>query len=294
MSTVLRFSLILIGAAVLALVARFIFVSNEQPPQDVRPDVQIRIAAAELPAGLLLRDSDLAWKTVRPDAVPQGAIVQGSPQASHLAGALLRNKLTTDSAVLIGNIIQPDAPGFLAAVLAPGMRAVSVPIDDVSGNAGLIQPGDHVDMLLTQNMQRGAQRAVVGETVVENVRIIAVGSTFSPQRDASGNANRARTITVEVTPATAEAVTVASHLGTLSLALRSFATTDRDPHPDDVATVVAQSAAKGNPPVWGGDVSRALKNEAEGNTPPAPSGIAPPPKRSITIMRGSNSQEQSF
>jgi pilus assembly protein CpaB len=294
MSTVLRFSLILIGAAVLAIIARFLFINSEQPKVDPRPDIQIRIAAAELPAGLLLRDTDLAWKTVRPDALPQGAIVQGSPQAARLAGALLRNKLTTGAVVLTGDIIQPDAPGFLAAVLAPGMRAVSVPIDDVSGNAGLIQPGDRVDMILTQNMQRGSQKAVVGETVVENVRIIAVGSTFSPQRDASGNANRARTITVEVTPGTAEAVTVASRLGTLSLALRSFATTDRDARPNDVATVVAQSANKDKPPVWGGDVSRALKNEAEGTTPPAPSGIAPPPKRSITLMRGSNSQELSF
>src|SRR5690606_25034620 len=119
----------------------------------------------------------------------------------------------------------------------------------------------HVDMILTQNVQRGGQRAVVSETVVEQIRVIAVGSTFTPQRDANGNVNRARTITVEVNPRVAEAVTVASHLGTLSLALRSFATTERTDAPTGGATVVAQSAgADASRPTWGGDVSRALAN----------------------------------
>lgn len=296
MSAVLRFSLILLAAGVLALVARALFVSSQEPAPAPRPDQQIRIAAADLPAGLLLRESDLGWKTVRPSAVPNGAIVQDSPQAGKLAGAMLRGALAAGAPLLAGNIIQPDAPGFLAAALAPGMRAVSVPIDDVSGNAGLIQPGDRVDMILTQNVQRGGQRATVSETVVENVRIIAVGSMFTPPRDAkgAGNVNRARTITAEVSPQVAEAVTVASHLGTLSLALRSFATTDRNEPSAGGAVVVARSAgAKENQPTWGGDVSRALASAGGEPTPPPPSsGIAP--KRSITLLRGAEKQELAF
>ncbi|WP_298015381.1 Flp pilus assembly protein CpaB [uncultured Castellaniella sp.] len=297
MSAVLRFSLILLAAGILALVARALFVSSQAPAPAPHPDQQVRIAAADLPAGLLLRESDLSWKTVRPEAIPKGAIVQGSPIAAKLAGAMLRNPLAAGATVLAGNIIQPDAPGFLAAALAPGMRAVSVPVDDVSGNAGLIQPGDRVDMILTQKVQRGSQRATVSETVVENVRIIAVGSTFTPPRDANGagNVNRARTITAEVSPPVAEAVTVASHLGTLSLALRSFATTDRNgASTQTAATVVAQSDdAKGTRPTWGGDVSRALAGLSDGPPPPPPSsGVAP--KRSITLLRGAEKQELAF
>jgi pilus assembly protein CpaB len=300
MSAVLRFSLILLAAGILAIAARALFVARQEPAPPPRPDVQIRVASADLPAGLLLRDSDLNWKAVRPNAVPNGAIVQGTPNAAKLRGAMLRNPLAAGATLLTGNIIQPDSPGFLAAALAPGMRAVSVAIDDVSGNAGLIQPGDHVDMILTQKIQRDNRRATVSETVVENVRVIAVGSTFSPPREANtganpnGAVNRARTITAEVSPQVAEAVTVASHLGTLSLALRSFATTDRNEPSTGGAVVVAQSpGANDIRPTWGGDVSRALAGAENGPPPPPPSsGIAP--KRSITLLRGPEKQELTF
>jgi pilus assembly protein CpaB len=300
MSAVLRFSLILLAAGILAIAARALFVARQEPAPAPSPDVQIRVASADLPAGLLLRDSDLSWKAMRPKAVPQGAIIQGTPNAAKLTGAMLRNPLAAGATLLIGNVIQPDAPGFLAAALAPGMRAVSVAIDDVSGNAGLIQPGDHVDMILTQKVQRDSRRATVSETVVENVRVIAVGSTFSPPREANtgenpnGAVNRARTITVEVNPQVAEAVTVASHLGTLSLALRSFATTDRNEPSTGGAIVVAQSpGASDTRPTWGGDVSRALAGAENGPPPPPPSsGIAP--KRNITLLRGPEKQELTF
>lgn len=303
MSAVLRFSLILLAAGILAMVARALFVAGQEPTPPPRPDVQIRVASADLPAGLLLRDSDLNWKAVPPKAVPNGAIAQDSPNAARLAGAMLRNPLVAGATLLTGNIIRPDSPGFLAAALAPRMRAVSVAIDDVSGNAGLIQPGDHVDMILTQKVQRDNRRATVSETVVENVRIIAVGSTFSPPREvntgenANSAVNRARTITVEVNPQVAEAVTVATHLGTLSLALRSFATTDRNEPSTGGAVVVAQSpGADDTQPTWGGDVSRALASaestENNPSPPPPSSGIAP--KRSITLLRGPEKQELTF
>lgn len=304
MSAVLRFSLILLAAGILALVARLMFVSSQAPEPAPRPDQQFRIATADLPKGLLLRESDLAWKAVRPDAAPSGAIIQGSPLAAKLPGAMLRNALAAGAPLLASNVIQPDSPGFLAAALAPGKRAVSVPINDVSGNAGLIQPGDHVDMILTQTVQRGTQqqKSMVSETVVENIRVIAVGSTFTSANDANGNANvnanggsnQARTITVEVDPEVAQAVTVASHLGTLSLSLRSFAIHDRTELPAGSGTVVAQSANPAeNRPTWGGDVSRALASTGERATPQtAPN--SPPPKRNITLLRGQDKQELAF
>ncbi len=51
-----------------------------------------------------------------------------------------------------GSVVKPGERGFLAAVLEPGMRAISVPVDEAAGNAGLIFPGDRVDLILTQTL----------------------------------------------------------------------------------------------------------------------------------------------
>lgn len=304
MPSVLKFALILLLAAGLAIAARAMYVASidRQTSSAPAPDVQVRVAAADLPAGLLLRDSDLAWKSVSRSSAPETAFVEGSTR-SVVAGALLRHDIKADKILHTGDLILPDAPGFLAAALKPGKRAVSVPINDVSGNAGLIQPGDYVDMILTQHMGKGGdlgpgQQRVVSETVVRNARIIAVGSSF--QRDAEpGKAgpSRARTVTIEVDPRTAEAVTVAAQLGSLSMALRSFATTDRDAEHDKAsagASVVAWEAdaaqSRQSGPVWGSDVSRVLELK------PADTEVKPKAEipRHIVIMRGQDKQEQEL
>ncbi|QTF07482.1 Flp pilus assembly protein CpaB [Brenneria izadpanahii] len=304
MSSVLKFALILLAAALLAVIARIWFVSANVPPEK---QVQVRVAAAELPAGLLLREGDLGWKTYSEDNVPEGALREGSTSAT-LNGALVRKPLSPGALILDSDVIRPDAPGFLAAVLKPGMRAVSVPVDEVSGNAGLIQPGDFVDIILTQklnqqeNNHNGNTRQVVSETVVERVRIIAVGSSIQRQTEDNGKANRARTVTVEVAPRAAEAVTVAAQLGSLSMALRSFALKDRDAADQDdalnaTASVVAWDSTrdKESRPVWGGDVSRAL-GAGEYGAPASDSEgkITPPRSQRVIIMRGSQRQEQEF
>ena len=319
-SSVLRLALILLAAAVLAIGARAIFVSRTQAPPPPVVEVPVLVAAADLPPGLLLREADLAWRPYPEDKVPRGALRQGTPQAE-LGGALVRKRLAEGTVLTAADIIRSDAPGFLAAVLQPGMRAVSVPIDDVSGNAGLIQPGDAVDLILTQRLDRGFENgggrrndSVVSETVVENARVIAVGTSFQAS-DANTNtrSGRARTVTLEVDPRAAEAVTVSAELGSLSLALRSFAL-DRNAEPgteSNSASVVAWSPdGEQARPVWGEDVSHALRatrqgdvvvpivepEPADANADPAPQAVSSPqaqPRR-VLIIRGRDAQEQSF
>jgi pilus assembly protein CpaB len=263
--SILKLAGLLVAAALGAFLLRETYVVASRPRPPEPPAVEhIRAAADYLPDGLLLRDSDLVWKRVPRADVPAGAIVQGQPGADDLKGDLLRHAVTAGTPIGRADVISPDAPDFLAAALKPGMRAISVAIDDVSGNAGLIQPGDYVDLLLTQQIDTrtagGASavapdRAVEAETIANRLRVLAVGSAFQRAKgDAAQNSSgsRARTVTFEVTPRTTQVIAVASHLGSLSLALRSFATRDRRP-PDARESVEALS-----PPVWAGDVSRAL------------------------------------
>ena len=235
MSNVIKFTVIIVGALLIALIVRVVIASGSHPSTPVIDTQKVRVSAADLPQGLLLRDEDLGWKAVPAADVPAGAIVAGAPDGLELKGALLRHAATSGTILVAEDVILPSAPGFLAATLKPEMRAVSVAVDDVSGNAGLIQPGDYVDLLLTQQMDRRTDSpdlAVSSETVVEHVRVLAVGSEIkrpknSDAPDALGN--RARTVTLEVTPRMGEVVSVAARLGSLSLALRSFATASRDP-----------------------------------------------------------------
>ena len=67
-----------------------------------------------------------------------------------VAGAMVRRSLAPNEPILAGDVLNPGDRGFLAAVLGTGMRAVTVGVDPVSGTAGLIWPGDHVDVVLTQ------------------------------------------------------------------------------------------------------------------------------------------------
>src|SRR5471032_1476965 len=236
MSKIIKISVLLVGAILIALIVRTVIASASHQSTPTVTTQKVRVSAADLPQGLLLRDDDLSWKNIPAVEVPPNAIVADTPNSVELKGALLRHATLSGTVLVADDVILPNSPGFLAATLKPGMRAVSVAVDDVSGNAGLIQPGDYVDLLLTQQMDRRTDNAspdfsVSSETVVEHVRVLASGSDIV--RPKSGNPNetnnRARTVTLEVTPRMGEIVAVASHLGTLSLALRSFATASRDP-----------------------------------------------------------------
>lgn len=320
MSTPIKLILLFLAALVLALASRSLYLSLAGPAE-LTPETtaQIRIAAEPLPAGLLLRDDDLDWRDVALSAVPAGAVVRTPEGGEDITGVMVRRNISAGAVILERDVIRPSSPGFLSAALKPGMRAVSIGVDSITGNAGLIQPGDYVDIILVQqNNARGGSeaalqkaRSVVSETIVEKARVIAVGSTFRPSpasdsaaEGAERNAN-IRTVTIEVMPRAAEAVAVASRLGSLTLALRSFAITDRDVDPTgDAGTVAAlQDSLKPDGPLWAGDVSQAISSAAAleqaarrgeavaevGGVPPATTESS----RNIIIFRGSDQTTQT-
>jgi pilus assembly protein CpaB len=179
------------------------------------------------------------------------------------------------------------------------MRAVSVAVDDVSGNAGLIEPGDYVDLLLTQQLDQktnSPDRLVSSETVVEHVRVLASGSAISrpnPKGDGSDSRpERVRTVTLEVTPRMGEVIAVAARLGSLSLELRSFATASRDG--GSIAGLLpAATENVPRPPIWSGDVSRALRDLSVPRTVSPTMSAAPPMPRMVAIYRGSQRSDAS-
>ena len=133
----------------------------------------------------------------------------------------MRRPIAAGEPVTTGRIIKPGSRGFLAAVLRPGYRAVSLRVNATSSISGLVFPGDRVDIILTHNVSAGR----VSETILTNVRILAIDQLTNDQTQAPKIGKHA---TFEVTPKQAEMVTVLSDMGRLSLSLRSLATDEAD------------------------------------------------------------------
>jgi pilus assembly protein CpaB len=184
------------------------------------------VAARAVPPGTLVRPEDFTQKTIPSAAVPPGAVVDTPEARAQLRGALIRRYVEPGMPLLQADMLRPRERGFLAAVLAPGMRAVSIGVDPVSGVAGLIWPGDHVDVILTQEFgQPGgrAARLVTSEAVLTNMQVIAVDQDIAQGTPVAGTSagHLAGTITIQATADQAEKVAVAMQLGHLSFAVRS-------------------------------------------------------------------------
>jgi pilus assembly protein CpaB len=106
------------------------------------------------------------------------------------------------------------------------MRAITVPVNVSSGVAGFVFPGDHVDMVLTQQVNGGGDGPAlkVSETIIRNLRVLATDQRITEKDDdGKTQVKTFSNVTLEVTPRIAEKIAVAQSLGTLSLSLRSIA-----------------------------------------------------------------------
>ena len=106
------------------------------------------------------------------------------------------------------------------------MRAITVPVNASTGVAGFVFPGDHVDLMLTQDVEGGGDGPAlkVTETIVRNVRVLATDQRIdNKDKDGKMQVKTFANVTFEVTPRIAEKIAVAQSLGTLSLSLRSIA-----------------------------------------------------------------------
>jgi pilus assembly protein CpaB len=154
--------------------------------------------------------------------------MEGQPDGDpkKLLGTVVRNAITAGQPVTRGSLVGPQDRGFLAAALSPGMRAITVPVNVAAGVAGFVFPGDHVDLMLTQQVSGGGDGPAlkVSETIIRNLRVLATDQRITSKDDEGKTKIQTfSNVTIEVTPRIAEKIAVAQSLGTLSLILRSIA-----------------------------------------------------------------------
>jgi pilus assembly protein CpaB len=219
---------------------------------------QIWVAHETLDTGKFIDAADFEAHDWPEAAILPEHLKVGDVQPTDIAGAVTRERIAKGEPILMAKLARPGERSFLAAVLRPGMRAISIAVDSVSANSGLVLPGDRVDIILTQSVAAsGGGGRRVGETIARAVRVLAVGTSLNAPQDSKDVNDRPSTVTLEVTPKQAEAVSVAAALGDIKLALRSLPATASDQKEDDLASAGAD-LSKPEHPTWGNDVSSAL------------------------------------
>jgi pilus assembly protein CpaB len=261
----LRYILLTLGTVFVLGGAAILFMwfgQARRAPEVVGTPTEIRTlvmtAAHAIPKGGLLRQDDLKSKDLGPDEHLQpGSVVSG--QEKDLLGALSRRDFAEGEPLIASDFIKPNDRNFLAAVLKPGSRAISIFVDAAQSVAGLALQGDYVDVILIQSFEDKItpypRQTTAGETVLHGVRVIAIDQTLAlPQGGllsaltTSADARIPKTVTLEVTERQAEKLLVASKLGSFQLTLL----------PLTIAAANMFADARNAKPVWAADVSVAF------------------------------------
>lgn len=217
-------TIVMIGFAVLfGLLAVFIAQSwlnsqaemrmrNLQANQKPVATQTIVVASRPLRFGAELGSSSLREIPWPEDAVPAGAFAKISDLTSSGRRVVL-TAIESNEPVLSSKITGPGQRATLSAVIADGMRAVTIRVNDVDGVAGFVLPGDRVDVALT----RQADKNNTNDVVLQSIKVLAVDQTADERTDKPAIA---RAVTLEVNSADAQKLALASTVGTLSLMLR--------------------------------------------------------------------------
>src|SRR3954447_10700155 len=232
---------LLIGALVIAVVtavmAKNMFTGAGAQQAAAAPAVptgpKILVAKTALPVGTIIEATSLGWQPWPKELMQSAYYTEGQPDSDpqRLLGTVVRYQVTAGQPLTRGAVVGPKDRGFLAAALGPGMRAITVPVNESTGVAGFVFPGGHVDLVLTQTVQGGGDGPPlkVSETIVRNIRVLATDQRFTDKdEDGKTQVKTFSNVTVEVTPRIAEKISVAQSIGTLSLSLRSIADNTSD------------------------------------------------------------------
>jgi pilus assembly protein CpaB len=247
-----------------------------QAQEQAVPKTYVLVAAKDLPSGLLLHQDDLQWQAWPDEQINDAYLVKGKDDSQSLAGAVVRLHIAKGEPIGDSRVIKPGERGFLAAVLGPGMRATSAPLTAASDVAGLILPGDHVDLILTHPIkderQPNAPARLVSETILTDLRVVAIDQIVN---DTDKKPISGKTATFEVTPKQAEKIELAKMIGNLSLVLRSVANA-----PPDVDNPHPQPAESSH--TWDSEVSPLIQHVEAG----------PPLPVSVVVLRGAGANAQ--
>lgn len=254
----------------------------------VKAENQILVVSTNLPAGTLVQEKHLKWQPwPESDDMEEVYIVEDVRTLEEFIGTVVRQGVGNGEPVTDSRFIKPGEQGFLSAVLNPGKRAISLPVNPTAGIAGFVFPGDRVDVVLTHALLTESEAAEDGtaparrasETILSNARVIAMDQSTNDQEQEASVRSIA---TLEVTPKQVEILTVAKELGQLTLSLRSLAQISDGEKSKDGKPVFKRERGRGH--TWDSEASSII-------TGPRRTGI---PTTVINVVRAGDAKQKLF
>jgi pilus assembly protein CpaB len=189
----------------------------------------IYIAKLDINLGDALTEEVLKLEEWPKDKIPAGAI----RELDELVGRRPRTKVYQGEPILEMKLVAPDARDNPADQVPPGFRVVSVRVDAHTGAAGLLRPGDRVDVqLFVKKDSRTGISKTMAKTILKEVRVFAVEQDFRREAD-EDEASPPRTVSLVVSPEQADKLTLATRLGEINLVMRN---------PDDRGNIKSDGA----------------------------------------------------
>lgn len=177
--------------------------------------VYIVVAAADLPLGTKIDPGQVKLARWSADAMPEGAF--NNP--SQVVGSFVKNQFVVNEPIVANKLfLGQRTAGVMPLLIPPGMRAVSVPVDEVSDIAGFVLPHTHVDILVALSDPATGNKPF-SKIVLQNVEVLAVAQEVEKKKD---EPELVKVVTVLVSPQDAERLELATHQGTLRLAMRNY------------------------------------------------------------------------
>jgi pilus assembly protein CpaB len=238
---------------------------QRMPIRQVEVDsVPVVVASKNIPVGTRLSEADLR--------------IARWPSRSQVPGAFADPKAVIDRGVIetiaenqpitTRNVASPEAGAGLSPIIPPGMRAISVKVNEVIGVAGFVLPGSRVDVVVTvddADTDRAANEAMA-RTVVSNVLVLTAGSRYDQEEAKDGKPQRSTVVTLAVLPADGERIALASNKGEVSLTLRN----PIDVEATDTTGIRMAALMRGTGP------EPVVNPQTRRVTPAAPKVVAPP------------------
>lgn len=239
-----------IAAIGLAFIVRGMVTPKREPAAlaaaPAKPVAQVLVAKRDLAIGVRLTPADLTWQAwpveglhasfvtdgaapalpaVMPDKAVQKAaraatdVVSANGPIQAFEGAIVREAMVAGEPVVARKVVRAGQSGFMAVVVQPGMRAMAMPINAETAAGGFILPGDRVDVL--QSRQGAEAKTYVTETLMRNIRVLAIDQKIDPDKDAKAIVGAVATL--EIPAADVEVMARGRAQGEMQLVLRSYA-----------------------------------------------------------------------
>jgi pilus assembly protein CpaB len=269
-----RTRLLMIGGLALALgavVSLWVYKSLQgRGPASNEPGADVVVALDDIQVGARIEEHDVRVAKFPASGLPAGAY----SKRSQVLGRGVIIPIAKGEFILPSKLAPENAGSGLPSLIPPGMRAVSVRVNEVVSVAGFVGPGTRVDVLLTGTPNGSTENQTT--TVLQNVAVIASGHTL--ERNASGEAQNTPVITLLASPEDAERLTLASSEGKIQLSLRN----PLDTHQDSVDAANAKGLFKGGTVATTPPRSpiHPVKQQKTEKPPP------PPPVRSVDVYKG--------